>query len=351
MLREQPPRPARCRARGNGAPPGVAQVVQAQDYYAFGAAMEGWSFSISSYRFGFNGKGNDTDWGPQLIQDYGFRLYNPALGRFLTVDPFSRKFPMLTPYQFASNTPIMAIDLDGLEAKLAITLGHDVHYRGSLLQKITNGDARHYHSSEANLDKLISILKAASDSDPAGISFLAVFSHGDGYQGTLIGVEGFSSSISIQDYKERLRNEILEGNIKFHQEAMVYFGGCGLGNCPIVIDENGVNEGEGFSKITAMITGASTIGGETSVSPYNESNGNMVYTVFSHAKDNFREYSKDGSFKKIGPLFDLIGSYRATATKVKDYRPLRDYKFLPPDDVGPPPTEPSTERDHSYRDE
>jgi predicted Zn-dependent protease len=35
------------------------------------------------------------------------------------VDPISEKFPELTSYQFASNTPIQAIDLDGLEARLA----------------------------------------------------------------------------------------------------------------------------------------------------------------------------------------------------------------------------------------
>ena len=50
-----------------------------------------------------------------MIQDYGFRLYNPAIGKFLSVDPLSPNYPMLTPYQFASNTPIVAIDLDGLE--------------------------------------------------------------------------------------------------------------------------------------------------------------------------------------------------------------------------------------------
>jgi hypothetical protein len=50
------------------------------------------------------------------LQDYGFRIYNPALARFLSVDPLSPKYPELTPYQFASNTPIWAIDLDGLEA-------------------------------------------------------------------------------------------------------------------------------------------------------------------------------------------------------------------------------------------
>ena len=38
--------------------------------------------------------------------------------RFLSVDPLTSKFPMLTPYQFASNTPIWAVDLDGLEARV-----------------------------------------------------------------------------------------------------------------------------------------------------------------------------------------------------------------------------------------
>jgi hypothetical protein len=48
--------------------------------------------------------------------DYGFRIYNPSIGKFLSVDPLTRDYAMLTPYQFASNTPIWAIDLDGLEA-------------------------------------------------------------------------------------------------------------------------------------------------------------------------------------------------------------------------------------------
>jgi hypothetical protein len=34
----------------------------------------------------------------------------------LSVDPLTKEYAMLTPYQFASNTPIQAIDLDGLEA-------------------------------------------------------------------------------------------------------------------------------------------------------------------------------------------------------------------------------------------
>jgi hypothetical protein len=47
--------------------------------------------------------------------DYGFRIYNPAIGRFLSVDPLTKSYPWYTPYQFAGNKPIWAIDLDGLE--------------------------------------------------------------------------------------------------------------------------------------------------------------------------------------------------------------------------------------------
>jgi len=47
--------------------------------------------------------------------DYGFRIYNPRLGRFLSVDPLTRSFPWWSSYQFAGNQPITAIDLDGLE--------------------------------------------------------------------------------------------------------------------------------------------------------------------------------------------------------------------------------------------
>ena len=76
--------------------------------------------SGEEYRFGFNGKEDDRDWGTQNIQDYGFRLYNPSIGKFLSVDPLSPDYPWYTPYQFAGNKPINSSDLDGLEEKLEI---------------------------------------------------------------------------------------------------------------------------------------------------------------------------------------------------------------------------------------
>ena len=79
--------------------------------------MPGRKFSSANgYRYGFNGKENDKDAG-EGIQDYGMRIYDGRLGRFLSVDPLTFSYPWYTPYQFAGNMPIKFIDLDGGEPK------------------------------------------------------------------------------------------------------------------------------------------------------------------------------------------------------------------------------------------
>jgi RHS repeat-associated protein len=93
-------------------------------YYPFGQLQPGrygpanptGSGVASAYRFGFNGKEKDNNGELGLTSyDYGFRIYNPGLGRFLSVDPLAKAFPTLSAYQFAGDNPIAAIDLDGLE--------------------------------------------------------------------------------------------------------------------------------------------------------------------------------------------------------------------------------------------
>jgi RHS repeat-associated protein len=71
----------------------------------------------STYFYGFNGKERDDEGmgGGGATYDYGFRIYNPQIARFLSVDPLTASYPWYTPYQFAGNKPIWCIDLDGLE--------------------------------------------------------------------------------------------------------------------------------------------------------------------------------------------------------------------------------------------
>jgi len=86
-------------------------------YDPFGMILSGRSWQAGSgYRYGFNGKEQDDEVaGDGNIYDYGFRIYNSQIGKFLSVDPLTKSFPWYTPYQFAGNKPIVAIDLDGLE--------------------------------------------------------------------------------------------------------------------------------------------------------------------------------------------------------------------------------------------
>lgn len=96
----------------------TADILLAQDFYPGGMQMLGRSYASgnNSYRYGFGGKEKDDEVkgnGNQI--DYGIRMYDPRLMRFLSVDPLMKGYPMLTPYQYASNRPIDGVDLDGLE--------------------------------------------------------------------------------------------------------------------------------------------------------------------------------------------------------------------------------------------
>jgi len=101
-----------------------ATVESTNDYYPFGLAMVGrsWKDPASNYRYGFNGKEKDSF--NATVYDYGFRIYNPEIGRFLSVDPLTKSYPWYTPYQFAGNTPIRAIDVDGLEPAMVFGSGN-----------------------------------------------------------------------------------------------------------------------------------------------------------------------------------------------------------------------------------
>lgn len=94
--------------------------------------------SMMIYRYGFNGKENDNEVkGEGNQQDYGMRIYDPRLGRFLSIDPLTRKFAFYTPYQFAGNTPIQAIDLDGMEP---VSVGKNNFIIKELVFKVTKDE-------------------------------------------------------------------------------------------------------------------------------------------------------------------------------------------------------------------
>jgi RHS repeat-associated protein len=99
------------------------RIIEENHYYAFGLRIAG----ISSVKLGDPNEGSlknnnlyndkelfddaDLSW-----YDYGFRSYDPQIGRFQQLDPLTDRYPELTPYQYASDEPIANVDMDGLEA-------------------------------------------------------------------------------------------------------------------------------------------------------------------------------------------------------------------------------------------
>jgi RHS repeat-associated protein len=72
--------------------------------------------SSTAYRYGFNGKENDNEIkGAWNSLDFGARIYDPRIGRWLSLDPLQKKYPFFSPYNFCGNNPIMFVDPNGKE--------------------------------------------------------------------------------------------------------------------------------------------------------------------------------------------------------------------------------------------
>ena len=65
-------------------------------------------------KFLYNGKEFDEDFGLNWYH-YGFRMYDPQIGRFPSLDPKADEFAFVSPYNYAENNPSSGIDLWGLQ--------------------------------------------------------------------------------------------------------------------------------------------------------------------------------------------------------------------------------------------
>ncbi len=125
----------------------------------------------SHHTFGFNGKENDNEVkGNGNQQDYGMRIYDTRLSRFLSVDPLAAKYPMLSPYCFVANNPIYYVDPDGREIWIAFDVTNKdgstsiqkVQYKGG---KLYGTDGKSYTGGNAYATKVQTDLNQLSKDD------------------------------------------------------------------------------------------------------------------------------------------------------------------------------------------
>jgi RHS repeat-associated protein len=76
--------------------------------------MPGRNGQTGDYRYQFNGKETDNEIkGSGNSYDFGARMYDPRIGRWLSRDPRAHDYVPLSPYNFGLNNPIYFIDADG----------------------------------------------------------------------------------------------------------------------------------------------------------------------------------------------------------------------------------------------
>ncbi|MBI9036430.1 MAG: RHS repeat-associated core domain-containing protein, partial [Bacteroidales bacterium] len=121
-----------------------AHITSSQDYYPFGMQMPGRTYSLKGYRFGFQGQEKDDELkGAGNSYDFGARIYDTRLGRWLACDPLMFKYPNYSPYNYTICNPINYMDQDG---RLIVDRnGKPVYTKGKIVPRpIGNGLTERY---------------------------------------------------------------------------------------------------------------------------------------------------------------------------------------------------------------
>ena len=110
-----------------------SEILEENNYYPFGLKHKGYNNNPTAsgiaLDFTYNGKEFDESLNLNTF-DLGARHMDPALGRFMTIDPMADFVNYQSPYAVADNNPIQNIDFYGLGSKPPGT------FFGSLLRSI-----------------------------------------------------------------------------------------------------------------------------------------------------------------------------------------------------------------------
>ena len=124
----------------------VNKEIQRNGYYAYGGPYGDWNTNADVQPLKFLGKEWDHQHGLDLY-DFGARLYDPAVGRWTTMDPLCEKYYSVSPYAYCFNNPVKFIDPDG---KKVLIFYQDK--RGNLTYFVFNGTQRRLPNNSFVLD-------------------------------------------------------------------------------------------------------------------------------------------------------------------------------------------------------
>ena len=124
---------------------GEIQILEEDHYYPYGLTHEGYNGNhrivgldqpgtaitlidvtpdvTDPYKYKFNG----MEWQDEFdvnVYDFGARNYDPALGRWMNIDPLAEMMRRHSPYNYAFNNPVYFMDPDGMMPFGSISIGN-----------------------------------------------------------------------------------------------------------------------------------------------------------------------------------------------------------------------------------
>lgn len=99
----------------NGAIDPGTEILDEKNYYPFGLEHKGYNNVVNGteHPYKYHGKEHSEELGLDWY-DFSARNYDPALGRWMNIDPLAELMRRHSPYNFAFDNPIYFIDPDGM---------------------------------------------------------------------------------------------------------------------------------------------------------------------------------------------------------------------------------------------
>ena len=175
----------------------TGQVVERRTYHPFGQANRQAGRSAAAYSY--TGKELDAESG---LYYYGARYYDPAVGRFISVDPLYFEQPekdladpqALNLYAYVRNNPIQNVDPDGQDVVVAYGVGHQ--------ERLHRTVARAYAKQMRSENLRVHVVKATDLQKPkvqqkfANLTISAVVYVGHGNQ-NMVGTKAYKEGRDV----------------------------------------------------------------------------------------------------------------------------------------------------------
>ena len=293
------------------------------DYYPFGMPMPGRSFSSNQYRYGFNGMEKDDEMGKGdgNSYDFGARIYDPRLGRWLAVDPLTKKYPHLSPYNFVTNNPIIFVDPDGRIIKVATKDGQkqtikilakafgkkaDNFSFNNNNELVFAGDPSSFTKAEGEvLTGVLTVIKSPTVTNIRYAETKDTRTHGGEITQNTTDNPSFTENIITIDPKDKPNITAIHGSVEYVSER---------GNIPTLIVENAKKDALGRPVTTGnVVYREGTVKGEDSKSSrFFHGLGHILYQKNSEQENVIKYENKARAIFKKKTIF---GKYKSKPEK------------------------------------